>query len=203
MTAATYLHDIDFAAQHHAERILAALREDRVADHLLAGQTAPTPGQVARTLRALADFPLCIRILPLSARRYRSGSRVDGLSRYLADFADHLAHHEVRTPYGPGFWVLREPVTHRLLRLSAGTDTADTDRPTARQSAATLLALADTQTLELPRRMVELAGDGDLPWNGATGLGLFFRHLADRVSAADRAAVTSSTQLEDAAAAQG
>lgn len=170
-----------------AERLLSALHTDQVAD-LLAGEPVPSAGAVALTLRALADFPLCIRILPLSARRHRGGDRATGISDYLARFADHLAHHGVRTPYDPGYWVLGEPVTDRLLRVvaNAPTEPGSTDaRPTARQSAATLLVLADVQSLDLPRRMVEVAGDGDLPWNGATGIGLFLRELADRVAAAE------------------
>ncbi|WP_324649966.1 hypothetical protein [Georgenia sp. H159] len=183
MTAAPILHETHVATQDHAERLLSALHHDDVARHLLGDQAAPTPRQVATTLRALADFPLCIRILPQSPRRHRAGDTVSGLAFYLADFADHLAHHDVRTPYDPRYWILGEPVTLRLLRLvSTGTAVDDAARPTAQQSAATLLALADTQAMELPRRIVEVAGDGDLPWNGATGIGQFFRELADLVS---------------------
>ena len=182
MTTATHFTELDLAGQDDAERLLSSLHEDRVADHLLGDQPAPSPAQIAVTLRALADFPLSIRILPFSSRRHRSGDKVTGVSFYLADFADHLAHHDVRTPYQPGFWILGEPVTHRLLRLAASLPVdAGSARPSAQQSAATLLALADPQTLELPRRLVAVAGDGDLPWNGSTGIGLFFRQLADRV----------------------
>ncbi len=188
MTVAPHPHELDLAAQDHAERLMSALHDGRVADRLLGGQPAPSREQVALTLRALSDFPLCIRILPLSSRRHRPGDRVTGVAHYLAGFADHLAHNDVRTPYDPRYWVLGEPVTHRLLRLvstrGAGEDLTDgTPQPTAQQSAATLLALADTQAVELPRRLVEVAGDGDLPWNGATGIGLFLRQLADHVAA--------------------
>ena len=177
MTAAPVLHEPRLASHEHAEQLLSALYRDDVARHLLGEQPAPTPRQVASTLRALADFPLCLRILPQSARRQRSGDPVSGLASYLEGFADHLAHHELRTPYDPRYWILGEPVTVRLLRLVAGA----ADRPTAQQSAATLLALSDTQAMELPRRMVEVAGDGDLPWNGATGIGTFLRELADLI----------------------
>ncbi|WP_454086190.1 hypothetical protein [Georgenia sp. Marseille-Q6866] len=179
MTAAPVLHQPHLATQNHAERLLSALHRDDVARHLLGEQAAPTPRQVASTLRALADFPLCLRILPQSTRRHRAGDKVSGLALYLEGFADHLAHHEVRTPYDPRYWILGEPVTLRLLRLVSAGTALDGARPTAEQSAATLLALSDTQALELPRRMVEVAGDGDLPWNGATGIGQFFRELAD------------------------
>lgn len=180
MTAAPLLHESQLASRDDAERLLAALHRDDVARHLLGHQAAPTPQQVAATLRALADFPLCLRILPQGLRRHRSGDQVSGLASYLEGFADHLAHHEVRTPYDPRYWILGEPVTVRLLRLVT-TASGAADRPTAQQSAATLLALADAQAMELPRRMVEVAGDGDLPWNGATGIGTFFRELADLV----------------------
>lgn len=179
MTAAPLLHEPHLASRDHAERVLAALHRDDVARHLLGDQPAPTPRQVATTLRALADFPLCIRILPQRPRRSRGGDKVSGLAAYLEGFADLLAHDEVRTPYDPRYWILGEPVTVRLLRLVTTGDGAA--RPTAQQSAAALLALADTQTMALPRRVVEVAGDGDLPWNGATGIGRFFRELADLV----------------------
>ncbi|MBD8063418.1 hypothetical protein [Oceanitalea stevensii] len=182
MTAAPVLHEPRLASHEHAEQLLSALYRDDVARHLLGEQPAPTPRQVASTLRALADFPLCLRILPQSARRQRSGDPVSGLASYLEGFADHLAHHELRTPYDPRYWILGEPVTVRLLRLVSTGVSLDGDRPTPQQSAATLLALADTQARELPRRMVEVAGDGDLPWNGATGIGQYFRELADLVS---------------------
>ena len=181
MTAAPFLHESRLASADDAERMLAALHRDDVARHLLGDQAAPTPQQVADTLRALADFPLCLRILPQSSRRHRSGDQVSGLALYLEGFADHLAHHEARTPYDPRYWILGEPVTVRLLRLVSTAVSGAADRPTAQQSAATLLALADTQAMKLPRRMVEVAGDGDLPWNGATGIGTFFRELADLV----------------------
>lgn len=177
MTAAPLLHEPLLASRTDAERVLAALHDD-AARHLLGDQPAPTPGQVAVTLRALADFPLCLRVLPQGSRRHRGGDQVSGLTSYLEGFAGHLAHHEVRTPYDPRYWILGEPVTERLLRLTAHDGAA---RPTAQQCAATLLSLADTQAMELPRRMVEVAGDGDLPWNGATGIGRFLRELADLV----------------------
>lgn len=183
MPAATQFPEAHLAAQHDADRVLSALHTDRVADHLLAGRPAPGPRQTAVTLRALSDFPLCIRILPLSDRRHRGGDRVTGVSHYLARFADHLAHRDVRKTYEPEYWILGEPVTERLLRIVAKSDPAPEDRPTSRQVAAVLLALADTEALELPRRLVEVAGDGDLPWNGATGIGRFLRSLADRVAA--------------------
>lgn len=181
MTAAPLLHEPLLASRADAERVLSALHDGDVARHLLGDQSAPTPAQVAATLRALADFPLCLRILPQGSRRHRGGDKVSGLATYLEGFADHLAHHEVRTPYDPRYWVLGEPVTVRLLRLVSTAAVLDGARPTAQQCAATLLALADTQTMELPRRMVEVAGDGDLPWNGATGIGRFLRDLADLV----------------------
>ena len=189
MTASTHLHELDLAAQVQAERLLSALHQKGVADHLLGDQPAPTASQVALTLRALADFSLCIRILPRSARRFRSGDPVTGLGRYLAGFAEHLAHHGTRMPYDPRYWVLGEPVTDRLMRAidtsPTGIDLAGSDtRPSPQQTAATLLALADLPELELPRRMVDVAGDPDLPWTGATGLGLYFWHLADHVVAA-------------------
>ncbi|WP_152190653.1 hypothetical protein [Georgenia satyanarayanai] len=178
MTTAPVLSHL--ASRDHAERVLSALHRDDVT-RLLGGQAAPTPPQVATTLRALADFPLCLRILPQGARRQRGGDPATGLASYLAGFADHLAHHELRTPYDPRYWILGEPVTVRLQRLLSTGVVLDGARPTPQQSAATLLALADTRALELPRRMVEVAGDGDLPWNGATGIGRFFRDLADLV----------------------
>ncbi len=181
VTTTSTLHTAPLAGEAHAERLLSALYADDVARHLLGDQPAPTPAQVATTLRALADFPLCVRILPMSERRHRSGDRVSVVAFYLADFADHLAHRAVRTPYNPEFWVLGAPVTDRLQRLVASA--GEQESPTAQQSAATLLALADTREMELPRRIVEVAGDGDLPWNGSTGIGRFLRELADLVAA--------------------
>ncbi|MCM3661352.1 hypothetical protein M3148_10195 [Georgenia satyanarayanai] len=182
MTAASLLHEPHLSSRDHAERVLAALHRDDVARHLLGDQPAPTARQVATTLRALADFPLCLRILPQGSRRDRNGDQASGLALYLEGFADQLAHHRASTPYDPRYWILGEPVTVRLLRLvSTATALDAAARPSAQQIAATLLTLADTHGLELPRRMVEVAGDGDLPWNGATGIGAFFRELADLV----------------------
>ncbi len=180
MPAATRPAATDRAVRQDAHRVLSALHAG-VADHRLAGRPAPGRDQVAVVLRALSTFPLCIRILPQSDRRRRSGDAAAGVSRYLAGFADHLAHHGERTTYDPEYWILGEPVTDRLLRLVSGTP-ADT-RPTDRQVAAVLLALADTRERAVPRRSVEVAGDGDLPWNGATGIGTFFQDLADHVLA--------------------
>lgn len=189
MTTPTHVHELDLATREHASRLLAALHQQGVADHLLAGQPTPTANQIALTLRALSDFSLCIRILPRSARRYRSGDPVVGLAQYLAGFADHLALHGSRMPYDPRYWVLGEPVTDRLMRAidtsPTGIDLVGSDtRPTAQQSAATLLALADLPDMELPARMVEVSGSLELPWTGATSLGLYFWHLADHVVAA-------------------
>lgn len=182
MFTSTPQHEVDFAVEADAHRLLTSLYQDRVADHLLDGQEAPTPQQVTLTLRALADFPLCMRVLPLAGYR-RLGDEVTGVSTYLWGFAEHLARFDVRIPYDPRYWILDAPVTDRLVRkVAALAGTAPSDLPSVRQSAATLLALADPGAMELPRRMVEIAGDGDLPWNGATGIGRWLLRLAESIA---------------------
>lgn len=184
-------HDLTLGVEDDARRIRSLLYDDRVGHRLLAGEPVPTDEQVALTLRALADFPLCMRILPLAGYR-RLGDEVTGVSRYLAGFAAYLARSDERMTYDPRYWILGAPVTTRLMRaLAATARTTPAHLPSVRQCATVLLALADTGAGELPRRIVQIAGDGDLPWNGATGIGRWFGRLADTI-APDGAAPASA-----------
>lgn len=166
-------HDLDVDVTADAQHLLENLHRRPPADG-----SVPSRQQIALTLRALSDFPLCMRILPQSGYR-RLGQPAAGVARYLAGFASHLERLGQQRTYDPQYWILGAPVTDRLWAKITEQAGGATPAPTARQAATVLLALADTEHRSLPARVVEVAGDGDLPWNGATGIGLWLRRLAE------------------------
>lgn len=176
--------------------ILAARVADTVADgaarppatDLLAGDPAPSRRQVAAVFRTLADHTHNEHMVDISHTDL--GTVAPRLADYFTAVAEDIATGQRRT--GTVVKVVDRHAADRILEaISWGRgdlDLRDEPRPTSRQVAAVLSAMADPERVfvnaALSTQVFDLGYDREsfgYRWQRTTGIGRFFHALADHL----------------------
>lgn len=176
--------------------ILAARVAENIADlatrppatDLLAGDPAPSRRQVAAVFRTLADHTHNEHMVDISNTDL--GTVAPWLADYFTAVAEDIATGQRRT--GTVVKVVDKHAADRILEaLSRGRgdlDLRDEPRPTSRQVAAVLSAMADPElgfpTDLLSTQVFDLGYDREsfgYRWQRTTGIGRFFHQLADHL----------------------